>query len=81
MNNIKHKIQSRIDYFNDYTDEDKEMACQYMAEDLVENAKRLDMFLNGINSKFDPNNPKHVKIFAKLDIIGDELQMLVDEVQ
>lgn len=81
MNNIKHKIQSRIDYFNDYTDEDKEMACQYMAEDLVENAKKLDMFLNGINSKFDPNNPKHVKIFAKLDIIGDELQMLVDEVE
>lgn len=81
MNNIKHKIQSRIDYFNDYTDEDKEMACQYMMEEVVENAKRLDMFLNGINSKFDPNNPKHVKIFAKLDIIGDELQMLVDEVQ
>lgn len=81
MNNIKHKIQSRIDYFNDYTDEDKEMACQYMAEDLVENAKKLDMFLNGVNSKFDPNNPKHVKIFAKMDIIGDELQMLVDEVE
>lgn len=79
MNNIKQKIQNRIDYFNEYTDEDKQMACQYMMEDFIENAKALDMFLNGNNSTFDPNNEKHVKIWAMIDIIGDELEMILDK--
>ena len=77
----RNDINRRAEYFNRYTSEDKEMACNYMMEEMVENAKKLDMFMNGTNGKFDPENEKHVRIFAKCDIINDLLSSIVDDIQ
>lgn len=72
----KLDIIRTVRYFNEYTDEDRGMALYYLGEELIENAKRLDKFLSDENGGFDPNNEKHVRLFAKIDQINDELSDL-----
>ena len=62
-----------VRYFNEYTEEDRGMALYYLGEELIEGAKRLDRFLSDENGGFDPNNEKHVRLFAKIDLLNDEL--------
>jgi hypothetical protein len=60
-------------HFNDLKEEDRNLSAFYLGEDLIENAKRLDRFLSDENGGFDPNNPKHIRLIAKLDMLNDEL--------
>ena len=77
----KQQLQNSINYFNSYTDEDKEMSCFYLGEELVENSKILDRFLSDENGGFDPDNEKHVKLFAKLDSLNDLMQDLTHKIK
>ena len=63
-------------HFNDLKEEDRNLSALYLGEELIENAKRLDRFLSDENGGFDPNNPKHVSLFARIDLINDELSEL-----
>ena len=81
MNYNKQQLQNSINYFNQYTDEDKEMSCYYLGEELVSNSKILDKFLSDENGGFDPDNEKHVKLFAKLDALNDLMQDLAHEIK
>ena len=81
MMNIKYDKLSKISlirHFNEYSEEDCNLAAFYLGEELIENAKRLDRFLSNENGGFDRNNPKHVRLFAKLDMLNDELANLND---
>ena len=77
----KQQLQNSINYFNQYTDEDKEMSCYYLGEELVQNSKLLDKFLSDENGGFDPDNEQHVKLFAKVDAINDLLSDLAHGVK
>jgi hypothetical protein len=65
---MNKEIQNSVNYYNEYSEEDKD-------------SKILDSFLSDANSNFDSNNPKHVRIFAKLDRINDMLQELAHDVK
>jgi len=43
----------------------------------------LDQWLSDVNGfegvKFDSNDPEHMRIFAKLDMINDELSDIVED--
>lgn len=66
-----------VQYFNDYDQDDKDTSLLYLGEELVENAKRLDKFLSDEDGGFDQDNDKHVKLFAKIDQLNEELYNLV----
>ena len=66
-----------IQYFNDYDQDDKDTTLLYLGEELVENAKRLDKFLSDEDGGFDQDNDRHVKLFAKIDQLNEELYNLV----
>lgn len=70
--------------FTDYDEDDKETAAFYLGEALIENMDMLDKWLSGVNGyngiKFDPSNPAHARMFAKLDAIGDVLGDIVNQV-
>ena len=66
-----------VQYFNDYDQDDKDTTLLYLGEELVENAKRLDKFLSDEDGGFDQDNDRHVKLFAKIDQLNEELYNLV----
>ena len=66
-----------IQYFNDYDQDDKDTSLLYLGEELVENSKRLDKFLSDEDGGFDQDNDKHVKLFAKIDQLNEELASLL----
>lgn len=78
---MNKEIQNSVNYYNEYSEEDKEMSRYYLGEELISNSKILDSFLSDANSNFDSNNPKHVRIFAKLDRVNDILQELAHDVK
>ena len=66
-----------VQYFNDYEQDDKDTSLQYLGEELVRNAERLDKFLSDEDGGFDQDNDKHVKLFAKIDQLNEELESLL----
>lgn len=66
-----------VQYFNDYDQDDKDTSLLYLGEELVANAGRLDKFLSDEDGGFDQDNDKHVKLFAKIDQLNEELEDLL----
>ena len=66
-----------VQYFNDYEQDDKDTSLLYLGEELVRNAERLDKFLSDEDGGFDQDNDRHVKLFAKIDQLNEELYNLV----
>ena len=66
-----------VQYFNDYEQDDKDTSLLYLGEELVRNAERLDKFLSDEDGGFDQDNDKHVKLFAKIDQLNEELESLL----
>jgi len=84
MMNIKYDRLSKIRltrHFNDMDSDDKDISLLYLGEELVENIKRIDSFLSDEDgdrgNKFDPDNILHVRLFAKLDMLNDELENII----
>ena len=84
MMNIKYDKLSKIRlirHFNDMDKDDKDISLLYLGEELVENIKRIDSFLSDEKgykgNKFDPDNINHVRLFAKLDLLNDELENII----
>ena len=82
----KALLERHQDIFNEYEEDDKETTLLYLGEDLKSIAAAFDKWLsweNGLvnqvaEAKFDRTNKKHVRIFAKLDMINDELGELLN---
>ena len=84
----KASLERCQDIFNEYEEDDKETTLLYLGEDLKSVAAAFDKWLsweNGLvrefqvaEAKFDRTNKKHVRIFAKLDMINDELGELLN---
>ena len=79
----KDLLQRYEEIFNEYEEDDKECAALHLGEDLQENTKMLDQWLSNVYGfkgiKFDSNDPEHMRIFAKLDMINDELSDIVNK--
>ena len=79
----KGLLERHEEIFNEYEADDKETAALYLGEDLQENATIIDKWLSdvyGFNSiKFDSNDPEHIRIYAKLDMINDELSDIINK--
>jgi hypothetical protein len=80
----KSSIVRGVRYFNEYEDDDKETTLLYLGEELVEKIKRIDMFLSDEKgyegTMFDSDNNDHIRIFAKLDMINEELMDIIEKV-
>ena len=86
MMNIKYDKLSKIRltrHFNDMGQDDKETSLLYLGEELVENIKRIDSWLSDEagyeGNKFDPDNINHVRLFAKLDLLNQELENIIEK--
>jgi len=84
--NIKYDKPSKIRatrHFNDMGQDDKETSLLYLGEELVENIKRIDSWLSDEagyeGNKFDPDNINHVRLFAKLDLLNQELENIIEK--
>ena len=86
MMNIKYDKPSKIRatrHFNDMGQDDKETSLLYLGEELAANIKRIDSWLSDEagykGNKFDPDNINHVRLFAKLDMLNDELENIIEK--
>jgi hypothetical protein len=86
MMNIKYDKLSKIRLtrgFNDMESDDKETALLYLGEELTEKIKRIDSWMSDEKgfegNKFDPDNINHVRLFAKLDMINEELENIIEK--
>ena len=79
----KDLLKRYEEIFNEYDEYDKDCAALHLGEDLQENTKMLDQWLSDVNGfegvKFDSNDPEHMRIFAKLDMINDELSDIIED--
>ena len=79
----KSSIVRSVRYFNEYEDDDKEMTLLYLGEELVEKIKRIDSWLSDEKgfegTMFDSDNIEHVRLFAKLDMINEELMDIIEK--
>jgi len=68
-------------HFDDMEQDDKETALLYLGEELVENIKIIDSWLSDEagykGNKFDSDNINHVRLFAKLDMLNEELENII----
>ena len=82
--NKLNKIRSTR-YFNDMEQDDKETALLFLGEELVEKIKRIDSWMSDEKGfegkKFDTDNIDHVRLFAKLDMLNDELMDIVEKTE
>lgn len=80
--NKLNKIRSTR-YFNDMESDDKEMTLLYLGEELVEKIKRIDAWMSDEKgfegTMFDVDNMEHVRLFAKLDMLNEELMDIVEK--
>lgn len=80
--NKLNKIRSTR-YFNDMESDDKEMTLLYLGEELVEKIKRIDAWMSDEKgfegTMFDVDNMEHIRLFAKLDMINEELMDIVEK--
>jgi hypothetical protein len=86
MKDITYNRLSRIRstrYFNDLESDDKETTLLYLGEELTEKIKRIDSFLSDERgfegTMFDPDNVEHTRLFAKLDMINEELMNIIEK--
>jgi len=86
MMNIKYDKLSKIRstrYFNDMESDDKETTLLYLGEELCEKIKRIDSWMSDEDgdrgNKFDPTNINHVRLFAKLDMLNEELENIIEK--
>lgn len=79
----KSSIVRSVRYFNEYEEEDKEMTLLYLGEELVEKIKRIDAWMSDEKgfegTMFDVDNMEHVRLFAKLDMLNEELMDIVEK--
>lgn len=79
----KSSIVRSVRYFNEYEEEDKEMTLLYLGEELVEKIKRIDAWLSDEKgfegTMFDVDNDDHIRLFAKLDMLNEELMDIVEK--
>lgn len=72
-------------YFNDMEQDDKETALLFLGEELCEKIKRIDSWLSDEKGfegkKFDTDSIEHSRLFAKLDMINDELMDIVEKTE
>jgi len=63
--------------------DDKDISLLYLGEELAANIKRIDSWLSDEagykGNKFDPDNILHVRLFAKLDMLNDELENIIEK--
>jgi hypothetical protein len=82
--NKLNKIRSTR-YFNDMELDDKETALLYLGEELVEKIKRIDSWMSDENGfegkKFDTDSIEHARLFAKLDMLNDELMNIIEKTE
>ena len=80
--NKLNKIRSTR-YFNDMESDDKEMTLLYLGEELVEKIKRIDAWMSDEKgfegTMFDVDNMEHVRLFAKLDMLNEELMDIIEK--
>ena len=80
--NKLNKIRSTR-YFNDMESDDKETTLLYLGEELVEKIKRIDAWMSDEKgfegTMFDVDNMEHVRLFAKLDMLNEELMDIVEK--
>ena len=86
--NITYNKLSKIRatrYFNDMERDDKETALLYLGEELVQKIKRIDSWMSDEKgfegTKFDVDNNNHSRLFAKLDMLNDELMDIVEKTE
>ena len=82
MMNIKYDRLATIRstrYFNDMEQGDKEMSLQYLGEELIENSEIIDRFLSNENGGFDCNNIKHARLFARIELLNEELENIIEK--
>ena len=86
MMNIKYDKLSKIRstrYFNDMESEDKETTLLYLGEELCEKIKRIDSWMSDEKgfegTKFDSDSIEHARLFAKLDMINEELMDIIEK--
>ena len=80
--NKLNKIRSTR-YFNDMEQDDKETTLLYLGEELVEKIKRIDAWMSDEKgfegTMFDSDNDDHIRLFAKLDMINEELMDVIEK--
>ena len=86
MKDITYNKLSKIRstrYFNDLESDDKETTLLYLGEELVEKIKRIDSWMSDERgfegTMFDPDNVEHTRLFAKLDMINEELMDIIEK--
>ena len=86
MMNITYDKLSKIRstrYFNDMESDDKETTLLYLGEELCEKIKRIDSWMSDEKgfegTKFDLDSIEHARLFAKLDMINEELMDIIEK--
>ena len=80
--NKLNKIRSTR-YFNDMESDDKETALFFLGEELTEKIKRIDSWMSDERgfegTMFDSDSIEHARLFAKLDMINEELMDIIEK--
>jgi hypothetical protein len=86
MMNIKYDKLSKIRLtrgFNDMDSDDQDTSLLYLGEELIENIQKIDSWMSDEagdrGNKFDPTNINHVRLFAKLNMLNDELENIIEK--
>ena len=86
MMNIKYDKLSKIRLtrgFNDMDSDDKDTSLLYLGEELIENIQKIDSWMSDEagdgGNKFDPDNINHVRLFAKLNMLNEELENIIEK--
>jgi len=86
MMNIKYDRLSKIRLtrgFNDMDSDDQDTSLLYLGEELIENIQKIDSWMSDENgdrgNKFDPTNINHVRLFAKLNMLNEELESIIEK--
>lgn len=81
----KKDIERSVNYFNEYTEEDKDCGLYYLGEELKEKMRDIDHFLSNTNgfygNKFNSKDKEHVLIFAKLQCINEAINDITDDIE
>ncbi len=87
MSDIKYNPLPRIRlarYFDECTEDEQEMELQHLGEEMIENAKIIDSWMSDIKgfkgNKFDTNNNRHRRLFAKLTMLNAELEEIFEAI-
>ena len=79
----KTSLIRSVRYFNEYEEEDKTYSALALGEELMEKVKRIDSWLSdekGFHgNKFDWDDDDHIRLFAKLDLLNEELMDIIEK--